>query len=157
MTDRPGPHSRQSSPIQSNDWATALKEAERLLKQEAYDKAILSAEKIFSTYPQCDAAVKIAAHAYANIGSHEEAKSLCQRVLKRQPLSVDMYYLLAQIAEEQNQLDITKAYLRKIIYLDSSFVRAYLDLASIYERERQPEKNEKNEGLCSHAVRQTGP
>jgi chemotaxis protein methyltransferase CheR len=96
--------------------------------------------KIFAAYPQCDAAVKIAAHAYANIGSYDQAKSLCQRVLKSQPLNVDMYYLLAQIAEEQNELDITKEYLRKIIYLDSSFVKAYLDLASIYEREKQIEK-----------------
>jgi chemotaxis protein methyltransferase CheR len=142
-TARPGQRAQQSPQTQPNDWQTALKEAEQLLHQEAYDKAIYSAEKIFAAYPHCDAAVKVAAHAYANIGSHEEAKSLCQRVLKRQPLSVDMYYLLAQIAEEQNQLDMTKDYLRKIIYLDSSFVRAYLDLASIYEREKQPEKMKK--------------
>ncbi len=134
---------RRSRGDQCDEWGTALKEAEHLLKREAYDQAILSAEKIFSAFPQCDAAVKIAAHAYANVGSHEEAKSLCKRVLKRHPLSVDMYYLLAQIAEEQNELEITKNYLRKIIYLDSSFVRAYLDLASIYEREKQPDKTKK--------------
>ena len=121
----------------------ALKTAECLLRQEAYNQAIVNAEKIFSTYPQCDAAVKIAAHAYANIGRHEKAKMLCQRVLKRHPLSVEMYYLLAQIAEEQNQLEMTKDYLRKIIYLDASFVRAYLDLASIYEREKQTAKTQK--------------
>jgi chemotaxis protein methyltransferase CheR len=123
-----------------NNWQSDLEKTERLLRQEAYVSAIASAEKIFAADPQCDAAVKIAAHAYANIGSYDQAKSLCQRVLKSQPLNVDMYYLLAQIAEEQNELDITKEYLQKIIYLDSSFVKAYLDLASIYEREKQIEK-----------------
>lgn len=121
----------------------AVQEAEALLRQEAYASAIERAERIYTTYPQCDAAYKIAAHAYANIGGYDRAKQLCQQVLQRQPLNVDMYYLLAQIAEDQNELEITKNYLRKIIYLDSNFVKAYLDLATIYEREKQPEKTQK--------------
>jgi chemotaxis protein methyltransferase CheR len=138
-----------ASPPPSVDLTQALAEAETLLKQQAYNRAIARAEKIYTTYPQCDAAFKIAAHAYANIGGYDQAKYLCQQVLQRQPLSVDMYYLLAQIAEDQNELDITKDYLRKIIYLDSSFVKAYLDLATIYEREKQLDKTKK---MHSHAL-----
>lgn len=141
---------RTTPPIkEQQDLNTALQEVEHLLQQEAYNKAILSAEKIFSAYPHCDSAIKIAAHAHANIGSYDQAKTLCQQVLKRHPMSIDMYYLLAQIAEEQNELDIAKTHLRKIIYLDSSFVRAYLDLASIYEREKQFEKTKK---MQTHAL-----
>lgn len=128
---------------------TALQEAETLLKQEAYPRAIERAEKIFRDYPHCEVAYKIAAHAYANMGSYEQAKQLCQQVLQRQPMNVEVYYLLAQIAEDQNELDVTKEYLRKVIYLDHSFVKAYLDLANIYERERQPEKTQK---MRSHAL-----
>jgi chemotaxis protein methyltransferase CheR len=127
----------------------ALQEADALLKQKAYVSAVERAEKIFRTYPHCDGAYRIAAHAYANMGSYEQAKQLCQQVLQRQPLNVEVYYLLAQIAEDQNELEITKNYLRKIIYLDHSFVKAYLDLANIYERERQPEKTQK---MRSHAL-----
>ncbi len=128
---------------------TALKEAEALLKQEAYASAVERAEKIFRAYPHCEGAYRIAAHAYANMGSYEQAKQLCQQALQRQPLNVEIYYLLAQIAEDQNELETTKDYLRKIIYLDHSFVKAYLDLAIIYERERQPEKTQK---MRSHAL-----
>jgi chemotaxis protein methyltransferase CheR len=135
--------SHQTSIKSSDQLTTALQEAERLLQQKANENAILKAEKIFAAYPQCDAAVKIAAHACANLGRYDEAKSLCQRVIQRHPLSVDMYYLLAQIAEEQNESEITKNYLRKIIYLDPNFVKAYLDLAGIYEREKQPDKTKK--------------
>lgn len=127
----------------------SLKEAEALLRQEAYTSAIERAETIFRAYPHCDGAYRIAAHAYANMGSYEQAKQLCQQALQRQPLNVEIYYLLAQIAEDQNELEITKDYLRKIIYLDHSFVKAYLDLANIYERERQPEKTQK---MRSHAL-----
>jgi chemotaxis protein methyltransferase CheR len=121
----------------------ALQEAEALLEQKAYASAIQRAVALYSAYPQCDDARKIAAHAYANSGLYDQAKQLCYEVLSRQPLSVDMYYLLAQIAEDQNDLNATKEHLRKIIYLDASHVRAHLDLASVYEREKQPEKSQK--------------
>lgn len=146
------PVSRSWNPLKSSLDQTleaALREAETLLGQEAYARAIEKAETIFRTYPHCEGAYHVAAQAYANIGRYEQAKQLCQQILQRQPLNVDIYYLLAQIAEDQNELDTTKEYLRKIIYLDHSFVKAYLDLATIYERERQPEKTQK---MRSHAL-----
>ncbi|MBE9156118.1 tetratricopeptide repeat protein [Nodosilinea sp. LEGE 06152] len=131
------------------DLEKALRQAETLLEQEAYTSAICRAEAIFKAHPRCDAARKIAARAYANTGRHEQAKHLCLQVIRRHPLSVEMHYLLAQIAEDQNDLDGAKVHLRKIIYLDASFVKAYLDLASIYEREKQPDKTQK---MRSHAL-----
>lgn len=139
-------HSRPWNPLKAgmdHNLDAALQEAETLLKQEAYTSAIERAKAIFSAHPHCDRAYKIAAHAYANMGSYDQAKQLCQQVLQRQPMNVEIYYLLAQIAEDQNELETAKEYLRKITYLDHSFVNAYLDLATIYERERQPEKTQK--------------
>ena len=121
----------------------ALQEAETLLRQEAYAKAIQRVEPLLRTHPDCDAAHKIAARAHANMGRYDQAKQLCHRLLSRDPLSIDMVYLLAQIAEDQNDLAIAKEHLRKVIYLDSQFVKAYLDLGSIYEREQQAKKAEK--------------
>ncbi|MGG6239499.1 CheR family methyltransferase [Nodosilinea sp. AN01ver1] len=142
-----GPRSRAAPfQTQAQDLEKALQEAEALLDQEAYTGAIRRAEAILKAHPRCDAARKIAARAYANTGHHEQAKHLCLQVIRRHPLSLEMHYLLAQIAEDQNDLDGAKAHLRKIIYLDASFVRAYLDLASIYEREKQIEKTQKMRG-----------
>ncbi|MEB3288781.1 MAG: CheR family methyltransferase [Leptolyngbya sp.] len=128
---------------------SALEEAETLLKQEAYTRAIERTEAILKTSPHCEAAHSIAAHAYANLGRYDQAKRLCQKVLQRQPMNTDIYYLLAQIAEDENEVETAKEYLRKIIYLDHNFVKAYLDLATIYERERLPEKMQK---MRNHAL-----
>ncbi|WP_035992434.1 CheR family methyltransferase [Leptolyngbya sp. KIOST-1] len=136
------PKSRDTG-LAQHDLEKALQEAEGRLRQEAYTSAIQRAEAILKAHPSCDAARKIAAHAYANTGCHEQAKNLCLQIIRRQPLSVETYYLLAQIAEDQNDLEAAKGHLRKIIYLDASFVKAYLDLASIYERENQPDKTQK--------------
>lgn len=131
------------SPAPNQALDEALQEAETLLRQEAYAKAIQRVERLLRTHPDCDDADKIAARAHANMGRYDRAKQLCHRLLSRDPLSIDIVYLLAQIAEDQNELEVAKEHLRKVIYLDSHFVKAYLDLGSIYEREKQTEKAQK--------------
>ncbi len=136
----PGP---AASLVSNKALDEALQEAEALLRQEAYAKAIQRVEPLLRTHPACDTAHKIAARAHANMGRYDQAKQLCHRLLSRDPLSIDMVYLLAQIAEDQNDLEVAKEHLRKVIYLDSCFVKAYLDLGSIYEREKQTKKAQK--------------
>lgn len=123
-----------------NNLTAALQEAAAFLQQNDYTSAIRAAKQIYLAHPACTAARQIAAQAYANTGGYSQAKQLCQQVIRDHPLSLDMHYLLAQIAEDENDLETAKEHLRKIIYLDPDFVKAYLDLASIYDRARQPEK-----------------
>lgn len=123
-----------------NALEAALEEATALLKQDDYAGAIRLAKQLYLAHPHCIVAYKIAARAYANTGCYSQAKQLCRQVIQSYPLNLDMHYLLAQIAEDENDLETAKELLRKIIYLDPNFVRAYLDLASIYDRTRQPEK-----------------
>lgn len=120
--------------------AAALQKAAALLKQDDYASAIQAAKQLYQAHPHCIAARKIAARAYANTGCYSQAKELCQQVIQNHPLHLDMHYLLAQIAEDENELETAKRHLRKIIYLDPDFVKAYLDLASIYDRAKQPKK-----------------
>ncbi len=76
-----------------------------------------------------------AAEAYANSGHHAEAVLACQQALQLQPFQVEPLYLLAHLAEENNDADQAKLLLKKIIYLDPNAVAAYLELAMIYRRQ----------------------
>ncbi|MBD2112050.1 MULTISPECIES: CheR family methyltransferase [Cyanophyceae] len=131
---------KTAPPSLDDGLAAALQEAAAFLQQDDYTSAIRAAKQLYLAHPDCTAARQIAARAYANTGCYSQAKQLCQRVICDDPLSLDMHYLLAQIAEDENNLEAAKEHLRKIIYLDPDFVKAYLDLASIYDRTRQPEK-----------------
>ncbi|MBD1873552.1 tetratricopeptide repeat protein [Nodosilinea sp. FACHB-131] len=131
---------KTAPPSLDDGLAAALQEAAAFLQQDDYTSAIRAAKQLYLAHPNCTAARQIAARAYANIGCYSQAKQLCQRVICDDPLSLDMHYLLAQIAEDENNLETAKEHLRKIIYLDPDFVKAYLDLASIYDRAKQPEK-----------------
>ena len=75
------------------------------------------------------------ARALANRGLYEEAEKLCADALRRDPFSAGTYYLLSRIAEERKQRELSKAMLKKVLYLDAAYVAAYLDLAALYDAE----------------------
>jgi chemotaxis protein methyltransferase CheR len=80
---------------------------------------------------------------FANKGDHETAEALCKRVLEGDPFAIRTYYLLAKIAEERKQTDGAKEMLKKALYLAPDYVAAYIDLADVYEREKNAERAQK--------------
>lgn len=69
----------------------------------------------------------------ANVGKYVEAIDNCKRAIKIDAFKAQPYYLLAQIAREKEQIVEEEAYLKKVIYLDSAHIPAYLELGNIYE------------------------
>ncbi|HEY9887573.1 MAG TPA: CheR family methyltransferase, partial [Candidatus Obscuribacterales bacterium] len=128
--------------------AIALAAAQASLVQKAYLSAIQEAEAICAAVPDHFEAQLILAKAHANRGNHDQAAKICQQALRLQPLSLELHYLAAQIAEERGDLDGAKEHLRRIIYLDAGEFKAYLDLASLYQRERRFDQVKKMEQLA---------
>jgi chemotaxis protein methyltransferase CheR len=78
------------------------------------------------------------------MGQYDQAIDYCKQALSVQSFSTKAYYLLAQIFEEQGNLEETKRILKKIIYLDSSSLKAYFDLGLIYKYEGRSPPCEEN-------------
>jgi chemotaxis protein methyltransferase CheR len=72
---------------------------------------------------------------YANQGQRDQAAKSCVEMVAKNPLAAEPHYLLALLAQERGDDTETKALLKKAIYLDHSFIAAYLDLGDLYERE----------------------
>lgn len=72
---------------------------------------------------------------YANQGQHDRAEKLCGEMIARNPLVAEPHYLLALLAQERGDFAEAKGLLKKVIYLDPSFIAAYLDLGDLYARE----------------------
>lgn len=72
---------------------------------------------------------------YANEGQRERASGLCDTLIVRDPLAAEPYYLLALLSQERGDDDAARTLLKKVIYLAPTFVAAYLELGSIYDRE----------------------
>ena len=155
----PAPHAPATPPARAEQRSAAtlqshLQKAQLSLDTKAYGNAIREATVIQSAHPEHFMAQLILAKAYANTGNHALAKQWCQSALGLRPHHLELHYLLAQIAEEEQDLDAAKTHLRRIIYLDAREFRAYLDLASLYRRENRPDQAQKMQRLALKTLRQ---
>lgn len=72
---------------------------------------------------------------YANQGQWAMATKACGEMIARDSLFADPHYLMALLAQERGDAAVAKSLLKKVIYLDPSFIAAYLDLGDLYARE----------------------
>ncbi|MEG3858168.1 CheR family methyltransferase [Microcoleus sp. herbarium12] len=110
-------------------------EAKACLKNKAYLEAIHKAKQAIDLQAHNFDANYLLAQIYANLGQYSQAIEYCNRASKVDTMSVFPYFLQAQIAEEQDDLETAKFFIKKTIYLCPSFVSAYLELGNIYNKE----------------------
>lgn len=70
----------------------------------------------------------------ADRGATQSAQTGCECALRVSPFDPRAYYLLAQLAQERGALDEARKLLRKVLYLDSRFIAAELELAELCAR-----------------------
>jgi chemotaxis protein methyltransferase CheR len=75
-----------------------------------------------------------AARESADRGRHADARDWCCRALDADPANADAYYLLGMTHTEDGNAELAAEALRKAVYLDPSFVLAYLALANELEK-----------------------
>ena len=93
-----------------------------------------------STIPQ---SLMVFAWQHANLGELDKAAQSCSEEIKISPLNAEPYYLLALIAQERGNLVEAKKLLKQAIYLDHTFIAAYLELGEIYKRENDAPRAQK--------------
>lgn len=127
-------HSRPSP--SSGEQAEAMcAKAMAHLKKGAHSQAKEMAQTVLAAKADDIDAAMIAARACANMGQHENAEQFCRQVASINPMHAAPYYLMAQLSQVHNDFTKTRQLLSKVIYLSPDFVPAYLELASVYERE----------------------
>lgn len=100
----------------------------RVEQKSQFSESNQSREAAYCTYMQI-------AEAHANLGRYSEALLACEQALQLQPFRIEPLYLLAHLAEENDDTEQAKVLLKKIIYLDPKAVTAYLELAMLYRRQ----------------------
>lgn len=71
-----------------------------------------------------------AARKAADQGRHGDARDWCCRALEADPANPDAYYLLGMTHTEEGEARLAAEALRKAVYLDPTFILAYIGLAS---------------------------
>ncbi|MDJ1181792.1 CheR family methyltransferase [Roseofilum casamattae] len=112
--------------------------ADKLVKVAAprdYEQAIARYQCQIQENPKDFIALFSLANIYANLGKLELSVKYATQCISLNSLETSPYYLLAQIAEEKREVEQAKSYLKRIIYLDSKHVNAYLDLGALYAQQ----------------------
>lgn len=118
-------------------------ETSKLIKQKSYKSAIKNTKKLIEEYPKNILPYQMMAEIYANMGDYLEAEKYCNLALKIDSFAVYPHYILSNLADAQGNLEETKKLLKKIIYLDSNFISAYIELANIYQLENDVSLSQK--------------
>lgn len=83
------------------------------------------------------------ARALANSGNYIAAEKICGELITKNIFEPYPYFLLGQIAHEKNEIDKAQNFLKKVLYLKSDHIGAMIELASIYQAQREDEKASK--------------
>ena len=76
------------------------------------------------------------ARIHADSGRYDEAAACCLQAISAAPLSPDPYFLLALVREALGDVEEAKTLLKKVVYLAPDHVASYLELASVYDAEK---------------------
>jgi len=126
----------KNSNLQSIKSENLLLEATALFAARAYTDAIRKAEDFLSLNIKDFRVYKLLAQLYANLGKYERATFYCHQAIEINSASVEPFYLLVNIAEEQGDIEGAKIFLKRIIYLCPQEIPAYIELSSLYASEK---------------------
>jgi chemotaxis protein methyltransferase CheR len=110
-------------------------EAQALYKEGRYPLVIEKTTRFLREHPRHYDAHVLLARAYANTGDLKRAAEACANAVEVDSLRPAPYYMLAHIAEERGKTDEAREMFKRVIYLNSRCVAAYIELGAIYEHE----------------------
>lgn len=77
---------------------------------------------------------------HADRGMHDEAQDECRKAIAVGAFDPRPYYLLAQLAQERGDVMQAKFLLKKVTYLEPSFIAAYLELGALHAQAGENER-----------------
>jgi chemotaxis protein methyltransferase CheR len=86
----------------------------------------------------------------ANLGNIDRALDLCGRLIEKDKVDADSYFLYATILQEAGRIQDALVELNKVLYLDHSYALAHFMLGNIYRSMGQ--NNTANKHLLNAAA-----
>ena len=143
-----------------NDEAQAPRIERRLVAIEAQapriERRVLAAAAPSAPPADCERLVEAARH-HADRGRPDAAAADCRKAIAISAFDPRPYFLLAQLAQERGAANEAKALLAKVIYLDPSFVAAYLELGALHAQAGEDERARRMYGTVRAALARLAP
>jgi len=97
----------------------------------AYNECVQILESVLDHDIQNSAAMILLARAYANLKQYDTAKNWCEKAINHNSLDPAYYHLMSSILQEQGDIENTIKALNQALYLDPTFIMAYVSIGMI--------------------------
>lgn len=109
-------------------------QAQLLLEKGYIEQAIVALQRKLAASPNFTPAYTLLGRAYANLGQWAEAQQWCQQALKLDRLQTEAYYVLSQVYQHEDQIELAIDMLKKAIYLESDTPLLHFNLGLLYRK-----------------------
>ncbi len=112
----------------ADDFKTGM----NLFEEGFLEQSLVKFKKYVKYHPDFVEAYYMIAKIYADQGRLDTAIEWCKRILRKNTLLPEVYYLMGLVFMQKNQYAEAKEALKKTLYLDHKFIMGYFTLANIY-------------------------
>ncbi|MFZ6031119.1 MAG: CheR family methyltransferase [Chloroflexota bacterium] len=106
--------------------------ARELLDYGRSEDACQILHKLVAERPGDAGVCSLLGKAYANLGNWAEAERYCQQAIEKDRLCLEAYYTLALICQHGNRTLQALEMMKKVVYLDRTYVLGHYGLANLY-------------------------
>lgn len=135
----------------------ALRELHGLFRNKDYGAVIEKGVRLIVIDPRNLVACGLVARSYANQGLYEKASELCRKMMEIDDHSVTAHFLMANLAEAQEEYEEAKRLLKRVVYLQPTFAPAYIELSGIYARENDTRRSQMNRRAAVELLKSLPP
>ncbi len=133
----PAPVDVQSTPPVEIEEGDSFERAQELLDYGHSEKGRDMLLKLVKSRPHHAPTCALLGQACANLGCWQEAEHWCRQAIGLDKLALKAYYILALVLHHQGKLDQAIEAMKKVIYIDRSYVPGHFGLADLYRSNGQ--------------------
>lgn len=109
---------------------TDFQRAENYYKKGLFEDALILFKKVHNHHSNDQKTMFSLAKTSANLGYHTEAIQWCEKLITKETMNADYYYLLATILLEINENTRAEQILKKVLYLNPDHILANFSMAN---------------------------
>jgi chemotaxis protein methyltransferase CheR len=114
-----------------------LQNARELMENGESAKALHQLRALEKSDPGNPEVCSLIGKIYADMGEWKNAEEWCTKTISHQKLNRSAHYILALVYQHQGRLEEAVTYMKKVIYIDSSYILGHVALADLYYLQKQ--------------------
>lgn len=125
------------APLRPEPQPDPIQQIRELMENGENAKALTQLLTLEKSDPGAPELCSLIGKVYADMGDWKNAEEWCMKTISRQKLNRSAHYVLALVYQHQGRLEEAVSNMKKVIYIDSSYILGHVALADLYYQQKQ--------------------